>query len=67
MSYLKNIIKALFEDEVDSDNSFTLPEITQDNSNKLMPEDLLKNKNVYPLKEGDIVSFFRCKFRIYEC
>ncbi len=48
MNYFKNIIKSLFEDEVDSDNSFVLPEITQGNENKIMPEDLLKNKNVYP-------------------
>ena len=48
LSFFKNVIKSIFEDEVDTDNSFSLPEITQDNSNKLMPEDLLKNKNVYP-------------------
>ena len=29
MGYLKNVIKALFEDEVDTDNSFTLPENTR--------------------------------------
>ncbi len=48
MGFFKNVFKSLFEDEVDNDNDFVLPDKTEDTSNKLMPEDLLKNKNVYP-------------------
>ena len=48
MSFWKNVIKSLFEDEVDSADSFVLPETTQGDENKTVPEDLLKNKNVYP-------------------
>lgn len=48
MSFFKNLIQSLFQDEIDSDSSFVLPEVNPEAENKLQPEDLLKNKNVYP-------------------
>ncbi len=44
----KKLIKSLFQDEPDTDTSFVLPEKPQDTENKKQPEDLLKNKSVYP-------------------
>lgn len=48
MGYFKNLIKSLFQDQIDSDNSFTLPETDSNATNQVQPEDLLKNKKVYP-------------------
>ena len=42
MSFFKNLIQSLFQDEIDSDSSFVLPEVNPEAENKLQPEDLLK-------------------------
>ncbi len=48
MGYFKNLVKSLFQDQIDSDDSFVLPEMNQQTENNIQPEDLLKDKNVYP-------------------
>ncbi len=48
MKSFKNLLKSIFYDEIDSDSAFVLPESRPNAENKKQPEDLLKNKVVYP-------------------